>query len=174
MRGRRGLVLGAAGFASLRAGPARATTPRLLWARNVAGEEVAATYRTGDDYDGAAMARLQHLLRDVEAGASGPVSLLLIDMLSVLQEQWGWTRPLVIRSGFRTTHTNARLEGAAPASLHLRGLAADVSVPGIPMADLGMAAWLLSRRLGFMKISLYPGFVHLDVGPQRSWTRGFR
>lgn len=174
MRTRRGLLLGAAGLAAAGATPARGAAPRLLWARNVAGEEVAATYRTGDAYDGAAMARLQHLLRDVEAGTTGPVSLLLIDMLSVLQEQWGWSRPLMIRSGFRTTNTNARLEGAAPASLHLRGLAADVSVPGILVSDVGMAAWLLSRRLGFMGIGLYPGFVHLDVGPQRSWTRGFR
>lgn len=174
MGGRRGLLLGAAGLATAHAAPARAATPRFIWARNVAGEEVAATYRTGDDYDGAAMARLQHLLRDVEAGTAGPVSLLLIDMLSVLQEQWVWSRPLIIRSGFRTTNTNARLEGAAPASLHLRGLAADVSVPGIPMSDVGMAAWSLSRRLGFMGIGLYPAFVHLDVGPQRSWTRGFR
>jgi uncharacterized protein YcbK (DUF882 family) len=171
MRGRRALLLGAAALAAT---SARAATPRFIWARNVAGEEVAATYRTGDDYDGAQMARLQHLLRDVEARTPGPVSLLLIDMLSVLQEQWGWSRPLIIRSGFRTTHTNARLEGAAPASLHLRGLAADVSVPGIPMNEVGMTAWLLSRRLGFMGIGLYPAFVHLDVGPQRSWTRGFR
>jgi uncharacterized protein YcbK (DUF882 family) len=174
MRRRRALILGAAGLAALRATPARSSAPRLIWARNVAGEEVAATYRTGDDYDGAAMARLQHLLRDVGADTAGPVSLLLIDMLSVLQEQWVWSRPLIIRSGFRTTNTNARLEGAAPGSLHLRGLAADVSVPGIPLGDVGMAAWALSRRLGFMGIGLYPGFVHLDVGPQRSWTRGFR
>jgi uncharacterized protein YcbK (DUF882 family) len=120
------------------------------------------------------MARPQHLLRDVEAGTPGPVSLLLIDMLSVLPEQCAWSRPLVIRSGLRTTATNARLEGAAPASLHLRGLAADLSLPGIPTNEVGMTAWLLSPRLGFMGIGLYPGFVHLDVGPQRAWTRGCR
>lgn len=170
---RRRLLVGAgAALAALRGGPARAEErERWIWTRNTFGEEVAVAYRAGMDYDGAALGRLRHLMRDRYVGAQGPLPPLLIDILSVLQEQWGYTRPIVVRSGFRTSLTNAMLEGAAPASLHLRGLAADIAVPGMPIGEVGLAAWTLSRRLGFMGIGLYRDFVHLDIGPLRSWTR---
>lgn len=156
------------------AGPARAAAPsaeRLIWAVNPAGEELAVAYRTGNAYDETAMARLQLLFRDVHRNVPGPLPPLLVDVLSVLQERWGYERPLVIASGYRTPQTNASLEGAAPASLHLRGLAADISLRGVPLADLANAALWLSERLGIMGIGLYRRFLHLDIGPRRTWTR---
>jgi uncharacterized protein YcbK (DUF882 family) len=42
---------------------------------------------------------------------------------------------------------------------------------GIQPVDLGLAVWTLSQRFGFMGVGLYPGFVHVDVGPRRAWTR---
>ena len=96
---------------------------------------------------------------------------LLVDMLSVLQEGCGYSRPLLVGSGFRTPRTNASLEGAAPASFHLRGSAADISVRGVAPLDLGLAVWTLSQRFGFMGVGLYRGFVHVDIGPRRAWTR---
>jgi uncharacterized protein YcbK (DUF882 family) len=155
-------------------GAASAGTPapeRWLWARNGAGEEVATAYRSGEAYDPAALRQLRHLLRDMSADAEGPLPEMLVDVLSLLQEQWDYTRPLLVRSGFRTPRTNASLEGAAPGSLHLLGQAVDLAVPGLPVEELAMAVWTLSRRLGFMGIGVYPGFVHLDIGPQRVWTR---
>ena len=155
-------------------GLARAAAPRaerLIWAVNPAGEELAVVYRNGNAYDPMAMARLQLLFRDVHRNVVGPLPPLLVDILSVLQERWGYERPLVITSGYRTPETNAAIEGAAPASLHLRGLAADVSLRGIPLTDFANAALWLSGRLGFMGIGLYRRFLHLDIGPQRSWTR---
>ena len=89
----------------------------------------------------------------------------------MLQERWSYTRPLMVGSGFRTRRTNAALEGAAPASFHLRGLAADITLRGVPPGDLGLAVWLLSQRLGFGGVGLYRGFVHVDLGPRRAWTR---
>jgi uncharacterized protein YcbK (DUF882 family) len=117
------------------------------------------------------MAMLRHLLRDLREDAEGPLPDLLVDMLSALQEQWQYSRPLVVRSGFRTPRTNASLEGAAPGSLHLSGLAVDVNVPGMRNDDVAMTVWSLSRRLGFMGLGVYPHFVHMDIGPQRVWTR---
>jgi uncharacterized protein YcbK (DUF882 family) len=169
---RRSLILGAgASLGAAMASPVRAAGERWIWTRNNAGEEVAVAYRNGPDYNGAALGRLRHLMRDMHVGVEGPLPPTLIDILSVLQEQWGYSRPLLVHSGYRTPATNAGLEGAAPASLHLRGLAADVTVPGMPVGHLGLAAWTLSRRLGFMGIGLYPGFVHIDIGPLRAWTR---
>ena len=152
-----------------RAAPANAE--RLIWAVNHAGEEVVTAYRADNTYDGASMARLQNLFRDVHQNVAGPLPPLLVDILSVLQERWAYQRPFMIASGFRTPLTNAATEGAVPASLHLRGLAADISLPGIPLADLADAAQSLSRRLGIMGLGLYPRFLHLDIGPQRAWTR---
>ena len=180
MIGRRPFLLGsvaAAGGAALpsawrRASAAAAAAPeRWIWARNHAGEEVATAYRSGEAYHPQAVARLRHLFRDLREEVQGPLPPLLVDILSVLQERWGYTRPLLVGSGYRTLKTNSSLEGAAPASFHLRGWAADISVRGIQPGDLGLAVWTLSQRFGFMGVGLYPGFVHVDVGPRRAWTR---
>ena len=173
MLGRRSLLFAAAAAAiAAKPGAARAAAPeRWIWAQNHAGEEVAVAYRAGENYDIAALARLRHLFRDLREGTQGPLPPLLIDLLSVLQERWSYTRPLTVGSGFRTRRTNAALEGAAPASFHLRGLAADISMRGVPPGDLGLAVWLLSQRLGFGGVGLYRGFVHVDLGPRRAWTR---
>ena len=170
---RRPLLLAAASALLPRraAAQARATGERWIWAVNRAGEEVAVAYRVGGEYHPAALLRLRHLFRDLHENVPGPLPPLLIDMLSVLQERWAYTRPFILNSGYRTPRTNASIEGAAPASLHMRGLAADVTLRGVHPDSLGAVAWMLSQRLGFMGIGLYSGFLHLDIGPQRSWTR---
>jgi uncharacterized protein YcbK (DUF882 family) len=179
MIGRRPFLLGAAGAVAggtlpamwRRASAAAAAPERWIWVRNHAGEEVATAYRAGDTYQPQALAGLRRLFRDLHEEIEGPLPPLLLDMLSVLQERWTYTRPLVVGSGYRTLRTNMSLEGAAPASFHLRGWAADISVRGIEPLDLGLAVWALSQRFGFMGVGLYKGFVHVDVGPRRAWTR---
>lgn len=153
------------------AGAGAAAPERFIWVRNEAGEEVAAAYRAGEAHHPAVMARLRRLFRDLRAGAEGPLPPLLVDLLSALQEQWEYRRPILVHSGYRTPATNRALEGAAPGSLHLHGMAVDMAVPGLPLADLGGRAWLLGHRLGLMGIGIYDRFVHLDIGPHRAWTR---
>jgi uncharacterized protein YcbK (DUF882 family) len=160
-----------AGSAALLPRRARASNERFVWLLNAAGEEATVVYRTGETYNPTVMAMLRHLLRDLREDAEGPLPDLLVDMLSALQEQWQYSRPLVVRSGFRTPRTNASLEGAAPDSLHMAGQAVDINVPGMPNDDVAMAVWSLSRRLGFMGLGLYPHFTHMDIGQQRVWTR---
>lgn len=144
---------------------------RWIWARNEAGEEVATAYRSGQDYNLAALARLQHLFRDLRANTPGPIPPLLVDMLSLLQERFGYTRPLRVISGYRTPATNASLPMAAPNSLHMRGMAADVVMPGLAQVDVVTQASLLAHHLGFMGIGWYGSFTHIDIGPRASWTR---
>jgi uncharacterized protein YcbK (DUF882 family) len=153
------------------AAPAASVGHRYIWIKNRAGDEVAASYRQGEAYDPAVLAQLTHLFRDLRAEAQGPLPWLLVDMLSLLQESWSYALPLLLNSGFRTARTNASLEGAAPASLHLKGLAADISMQGVDHVDLALAALALSERLGIMGVGVYRGFVHLDVGNKRRWTR---
>lgn len=171
---RRALLGGLPAAAFLSLGPARAAPApeRWIWMVNQRGEEIAAAYRAGESYDPLSLARLQFLLRDLRENMPGPpVPPLLVDMLSLLQEEWGYRWPFRVTSGFRTPRTNALLEGAAPASFHLSGRAVDISVRGVPPLDLALSALGLSRKLGFMGLGLYPRFVHLDIGPQRIWTR---
>ncbi|MBR0652297.1 YcbK family protein [Roseomonas terrae] len=144
---------------------------RWLWLQNNAGEEVAVAYRTGQDYNIAALARLQALFRDLRADAPGPIPGLLLDMLSLVQERIGYTRPLRLISGYRTPQTNAMLPHAAPNSLHMRGMAADIVVRGMSQADVCAHASLLSNHLGFMGVGWYGSFTHIDIGPKASWTR---
>ena len=171
---RRGLLTGAAGLAAMAAGPARADQAerqRWLWVTNNAGEEVAVAYRTGQDYDIRALARLQHHFRDLRENLAGPTPPLLLDMLSLIQERFGYTRPLRVISGYRTPQTNASLPFAAPNSLHMRGMAADIVVPGMEQADVCNQAMMFSHHLGFMGVGWYGSFTHVDIGPKASWSR---
>jgi len=151
--------------------PVMAPRDRWLWLQNNAGEEVAVAYRTGQDYNIHALVRLQALFRDLRQDAPGPIPGLLLDMLSLVQERLGYTRPLRLISGYRTPQTNAMLPYAAPNSLHMRGMAADIVVRGMSQADVCSHAMLLSNHLGFMGIGWYGSFTHIDIGPKASWAR---
>ena len=143
---------------------------RYIWAINNANEEVATAYRAGEAENVAAMGRLQMLFRDIRENAPGPLPPMLVDMLSLLQERYGYRRPIRVISGYRTLRTNLGLEHAAPNSFHLHGYAADFYIPTIPVLDVAIAALELSTRFGFMGVGFYRQFVHVDVGPRRSWT----
>lgn len=169
------LVAAAAGAVGLAvSSPARAhPLQRLIWVVNQRNEELATTYRREDgSYDFNALARLQHLFRDVHENLPGPLPPRLIDLLAILQESFGFDRPLKLHSGYRTPRTNASIgEGASPRSFHLHGMAADISMRGVAPLDLALAAHSVSLRLGIMGIGLYDRFVHVDIGPKARWTR---
>jgi uncharacterized protein YcbK (DUF882 family) len=73
--------------------------------------------------------------------------------------------------GYRTPWSNEFLRthgnGVARHSLHMRAMAIDIRVPGIPTAQLRDAALALHRG----GVGYYPksDFVHVDVGPIRRW-----
>jgi uncharacterized protein YcbK (DUF882 family) len=151
--------------------PALQERQRWIWIQNEAREEVAVAYRSGQDYDIRALARLQHLFRDLRANAAGPIPPLLVDMLSLIQERFGYRRPIRLISGYRTPATNASLPFAAVNSLHMRGMAADIVVPGLPQAEICSLALMYSQHLGFMGVGWYGSFTHVDIGPRASWVR---
>jgi uncharacterized protein YcbK (DUF882 family) len=175
----RRLVLGAAalGAAGALPGAARAQRvgdrSRFLWVRNQAGEEVAGFYIRADGWiDWRVVARMQTLFRDLRQNAAGPMPVLLLDVLWLIQTGWRAERPLILLSGYRTPQTNNALEGAARQSRHLEGQAADIALRDVPIAQVAEAATSFSRLYNFMGVGLYPGFVHVDIGPKRAWDRG--
>jgi uncharacterized protein YcbK (DUF882 family) len=146
---------------------------RLVWVVNQKNEELATTFRRPDgEYDLNALARLQQLFRDPVENVPGPLPPMLIELLAILQESWGFDKPLKLHSGYRTPRTNASIgEAASPRSFHLEGKAADISMRGVAPLDMALAAHSVSLRLGMMGIGLYGSFVHVDIGPTARWTR---
>lgn len=71
-------------------------------------------------------------------------------------------RPVAIVSGYRSVPIHGHKR-----SYHLRGMAADIYVPGIAAEDLrDYAVQQKVRGVGFYPSS---GFVHIDIRPRRFW-----
>jgi uncharacterized protein YcbK (DUF882 family) len=75
-------------------------------------------------------------------------------------------------SGFRHPKYNLilRKKGhqVARDSQHSHGNAIDFSLPRVPVGALH--AWARAQKLGGVGLYLDSGFVHMDVGPLRSWS----
>lgn len=145
---------------------------RSLWLLR-GSEELRATYWTAKSgYDQDQYLAICWSLRDQQANRVFPIDHGLLDVLAGVQA-WlagnGIVAPLRIHSGYRSTKTNKRTEGAALDSRHLLGRAADVSMPGVSNVKLAGMASVLGRG----GTGLYPGrsFVHVDTGDERIWIR---
>ena len=145
---------------------------RSLWL--IRGEDqVRAVYWTPDaGYSGEAYREICWLLRDAQASKSFAMSPRLLDVLCGLQNWIGFNglrQPIHVTSGYRTFATNYRAEGAALNSRHLNGQAADITVPGVPLARLAGMASLFGE--GGVGMYLNKGFVHVDTGNERIWIK---
>jgi len=100
------------------------------------------------------------------------VSPKLLALLSVLRDSLNKTLLInhagLRHRGFRSYVENLEV-GGKPHSMHLLGLAADVTVTGMSQEDLAKAA----EEEGFSGIGIYPTFVHMDVRytPGRKLTK---
>jgi uncharacterized protein YcbK (DUF882 family) len=101
-----------------------------------------------------------------------PIDPHLLDLLQRLARRVETKQPFCLLSGYRTAATNQllRREGLRPAvnSEHLRGKAADVSIDGVALSHLQRAA--LALRAGGVGSYPHDHFIHVDVGPMRSWA----
>jgi zinc D-Ala-D-Ala carboxypeptidase len=79
-------------------------------------------------------------------------------------------KPLIIRSAYRSPEHN-RAIGGAKASQHMEGIAFDVAMANHDPESFEAAA----RAIGFKGFGFYPrtGFIHIDLGPARSWGERF-
>ena len=180
---RRGF-LGLAGMAALAAfAPAGAATPRqssqAAPARPAGRRLVLHNVNTGENFNGvvwangrfnpAALTQLNRLMRDPRSGAMTRCDVRLYDLLARLQGRI--RRPFHLVSGYRSRQTNFAMARAssnvARNSFHTRGMAADISVDGMPPETLARFA----REVGAGGVGLYEGenFIHVDTGQARSW-----
>ncbi len=145
---------------------------RSLWLAR-GEDQVRSTYwRPESGYDGGAYKEICWLLRDVQANKSFPMSLRLLDVLCGMQNWFafnGVRQPILVNSGYRTFATNYRTEGAALNSQHVLGKAADITVPGVPVARLAGMASLFGK--GGIGMYLSQNFVHVDTAEERVWIK---
>ncbi|MBL8672293.1 MAG: DUF882 domain-containing protein [Alphaproteobacteria bacterium] len=147
-------------------------SPRVLNLAHRSGEHVEQVYKVAGTYRRDALREIEFMLRDREAEQVAVIDLRLLDVLAELQETFGPGRPIEVLSGFRSERTNAKLRqrnrNAARNSLHTRGQAVDIRIPGVDRREIFEAA----AELKAGGVGLYRGesFVHVDVGPVRTWT----
>ncbi|MDY0013529.1 MAG: DUF882 domain-containing protein [Rhodocyclaceae bacterium] len=134
-------------------------------------ERLQVVYRSGGQYQPAALAEVNHLLRDFRTGQVSPIDPALLDILHALGGACGG-QTFEIISGYRSPATNGMLKktgggGVATHSLHMEGRAIDVRMPGVDTARLRDAA----LALGLGGVGYYPAenFLHVDTGRVRAW-----
>jgi uncharacterized protein YcbK (DUF882 family) len=82
---------------------------------------------------------------------------------------------LFVNSGYRPPWYNAKLRasssGVAKNSLHMQGLALDITWEGFRSSSSAekSAFVQICREEGFTGFGGYAGFIHIDIGPKRSW-----
>ncbi len=149
-----------------------ATKQRAVALRSLhTGERLDIVYWADGAYLPAALAQVDYILRDWRTGDVHPIDPKLLDILHDLHRLMDGTEPYTVISGYRSPATNAMLanrsNGVARRSLHLKGMAIDVSLPNRSLAALRKTA--LAMRRGGVGYYTKPGFVHLDTGRVRSW-----
>ncbi|MGF1623314.1 MAG: YcbK family protein [Alphaproteobacteria bacterium] len=144
---------------------------RFLVLDNRRGDVFSGVYFRDGTYVQSALQQISYLFRDRRNNEVRRIDPKLIDVIFSVQKMLDTREPVQLVSGFRSAATNAMLAAqssrVARNSYHIRGMAADVRIPGRSVSGLRSAA--LSMRTG--GIGTYPNsdYVHLDTGPFRSW-----
>tara|TARA_B100000683_G_scaffold22712_1_gene21370 strand:+ start:172 stop:747 length:576 start_codon:yes stop_codon:yes gene_type:complete len=135
------------------------------------GGSVAVEYWADGHYRSDALQAISHLMRDRRSLEVGAISPKLVDLLYILHSRLDTREPIEIVCGYRSPKTNAKLakasKGVAKNSYHMRGMAADIRVKDRSARQI----YKLAQALGVGGVGYYgkSGFVHVDVGPPRSW-----
>lgn len=116
--------------------------------------------------------RFNHFMRDHHNGQIGKMDPSLIFHLMALQRSLGSAgTPFEVLSAYRSDQTNAKLrrrsKRVAVKSMHLRGQAIDIRLPGVTLSDLHMAA--LDQKAGGVGLYKRSKFIHFDTGRVRRW-----
>lgn len=130
-------------------------------------------YWVEGEYVPGALSDINWALRDYRTDEVYPIATNLLDLLHQLGTRLETGCRFELTSGYRSPETNAALHeldaGVASNSLHMKGQAADISVPGRLLRKVYETA--LAMRLG--GVGYYPDpdddFIHVDVGRVRHW-----
>lgn len=136
-------------------------------------EKLDIVYWSQGRYIADSLSQINHLMRDHRANKSIAMDVSLMDDLYNLYHLLDAKERIHILSAYRTKETNAKLRarssGVAKFSLHMEGRAIDLSVPGKTVEHVRNAA--LSMQSGGVGYYASSGFVHIDTGAVRNWSR---
>lgn len=137
------------------------------------GETLRTVYWAEGEYLEDELKRINHMLRDFRTDDIHPIDTALLDTLHAIQSKMELSpkQEFHIISAYRSPRTNAMLRergrGVAKNSYHMRGQAIDINLPNRDLNHIRKAALALkSGGVGYYPRS---GFVHVDVGPVRTW-----
>ncbi|CAN5275977.1 hypothetical protein BH09PSE2_BH09PSE2_00220 [soil metagenome] len=135
------------------------------------GESLKAVYWENGKYVPQALSSLMKVLRDWRNGEEHMMDPRVFDLLHTVSTKVESNQPIQIISGYRSAATNAAMHEkssqVASNSFHTKGMATDIRIPGVDLRHLHKAALSLKAGgVGFYPVS---NFVHVDVGPLRTW-----
>ncbi len=153
--------------------------PRHLKFRHLHTEKnLEVVYWDGGKYVWDALQAVNQHLADFRSLEVHPIDVRVLDILFTLQALTGSKEPYRIISAFRSPATNEMLAGQSAAgnagtsqvakkSLHMEGKAIDMRLNDVSLTGLRDAALALKGG----GVGYYPdsGFVHVDIGPVRTW-----
>ena len=136
------------------------------------GEKLKSDYWVEGSYIPEELAQIDKFLRDYRNDKVHQIDRKLLDLLHQLGDAVDAHSGLEIICGYRSPETNEWLRkhstGVAEKSLHLKGQAIDLCVPGRALKKVHQAA----LNLGLGGVGYYPksDFIHVDTGRVRRWT----
>lgn len=143
----------------------------LLFHHLHSGETLKVVYFADGRYLPEGLRAVTHHFRDWRDDKARPVDPALLDLLWSLRQKLDTTAPIHVLCGYRSPETNRLLRrtqrGVARNSLHMKGMAVDLRVPGRRLRSVRAAA--MSLKGG--GVGYYPrsDFVHVDSGDVRYW-----
>jgi uncharacterized protein YcbK (DUF882 family) len=182
-RTRRSALGGLAGLATIAAAPVYSKTFGLLRGagdvRKVnmhsrrTGESINTIYWIEGKYIKEVMKEVNFFMRDWREDAAVRMDQRNVDIIAASHRLLETTEPFMLLSGYRTPRTNnmlrSRSRGVAKKSLHMEGMAADLTLKSRSVGQIAKAGSAISSG-GVGRYSR-SNFVHFDCGPVRSWGR---
>ena len=135
------------------------------------GERLKTIYWANGVYLPDAARDIAQVLRDRRNQAIHPIEPGLLDLLHALTQKLDTSASLLVICGYRSPESNSAMaslnNGVVRNSLHTRGMAIDIRIPGVELTHLRDAA----KSLAGGGVGYYPksDFVHVDNGRVRSW-----
>ena len=136
------------------------------------GEKLKSDYWVEGSYIPEELAHINKFLRDYRNNKVLPIDPKLLDLLHQIDAAVDAGSGFEIICGYRSPETNEylrkRSSGVAEKSLHLKGQAIDLCVPGRSLKKVHEAP--LNLGLGGVACYRTSDFIHVDTGRVRRWT----
>lgn len=136
------------------------------------GERLRTTFWADGAYLPSSLSDINMFMRDFRTGEIKGIDPRLLDLLYMARLRLETQEPFHLISSYRSPKTNAMLRershGVALHSLHMKGRAADIRIPGRTLQNLHRVALALKGG----GVGYYPhlDFVHMDTGRVRWWN----